>query len=55
MLKARAPLEPGSPARPGVIDINLMVNGDPRHLKIEPWTTLLDLLRDGLGLTGTKK
>src|SRR6185369_14184577 len=24
-------------------------------LQVEPWTTLLDLLRDGLNLTGTKK
>jgi xanthine dehydrogenase YagT iron-sulfur-binding subunit len=55
MLKARDHPEPPSPALWGTIDIDLVVNGDPRHLKVEPWTTLLDLLRDQLGLTGTKK
>jgi xanthine dehydrogenase YagT iron-sulfur-binding subunit len=33
----------------------LTINGEQRHLAIEPWTTLLDLLRDKLDLTGTKK
>jgi xanthine dehydrogenase YagT iron-sulfur-binding subunit len=33
----------------------LRVNGEERRLRIEPRTTLLDALRDGLGLTGTKK
>ena len=33
----------------------LTINGEERHLAIEPWTTLLDLLRDKLDLTGTKK
>ena len=33
----------------------LTINGEERHLEIEPWTTLLDLLRDKLNLTGTKK
>ena len=33
----------------------LTINGEERHLAIEPWTTLLDLLRDKLHLTGTKK
>src|SRR5262245_63990296 len=31
------------------------VNGVKAELKIPPWTTLLDLLRDRLDLTGTKK
>ena len=43
-------------ARPIVgIPTSISINGDRRHLTIEPWTTLLDLLRDKLGLTGTKK
>ena len=43
-------------ARPiAEIPTNITVNGDQLHLNIEPWTTLLDLLRDQLGLTGTKK
>lgn len=34
--------------------INLTVNGRPYELLIEPNTTLVDLLRDELDLTGTK-
>ena len=37
------------------IAIKLVVNGRATELKVEPWTTLLDLLRDHLDLTGTKK
>ena len=33
----------------------LTINGEERRLAIEPWTTLLDLLRDKLDLIGTKK
>jgi xanthine dehydrogenase YagT iron-sulfur-binding subunit len=33
----------------------LHVNGVERALAVEPWTTLLDLLRDHLNLTGSKK
>lgn len=35
--------------------ISLELNGERRELQVQPWTTLLDLLRDQLGLTGTKK
>ena len=43
-------------ARPiTAIVTSIMINGDQRDLTIESWTTLLDLLRDKLGLTGTKK
>ena len=35
--------------------ITLSINGREEHLQVEPWTTLLDLLRERLGLTGTKK
>ena len=35
--------------------ITLTVNGQEQHLAIEPRTTLLDLLREQLALTGTKK
>src|SRR5579872_552174 len=34
---------------------SLKVNGAERGLTVEPWVTLLDALRDRLGLTGTKK
>jgi len=35
--------------------INLKVNGDIYELAIEPWRTLLEVLRENLGFTGTKK
>lgn len=35
--------------------LDLRVNGQAHELRIETWVTLLDLLRDRLGLTGTKK
>ena len=34
--------------------ITLKVNGTARHLTVEPRTTLVEALRDTLGLTGTK-
>ena len=37
------------------IAVTLHVNGEARELAVAPWTTLLDALRDHLGLTGTKK
>ncbi|MCD0490322.1 2Fe-2S iron-sulfur cluster-binding protein [Pedobacter sp. MC2016-14] len=35
--------------------LSLQINGQPYQLKVEPCTTLLDLLREKLKLTGTKK
>lgn len=35
--------------------VELQVNGEPREIVVEPRVTLLDALRDRLGLTGTKK
>ena len=35
--------------------VNLTVNGDIRTIMVEPRMTLLDALREQLGLTGTKK
>ena len=40
---------------PDKIAVSLTVNGVERQLKVAPWTTLLDALRDHLDLTGTKK
>ncbi len=37
------------------MDISPWVNGVRRDLRVEPRTTLVDALRDQLGLTGTKK
>lgn len=35
--------------------LKLKVNGNERILNVQPWTTLLDALRENLRLTGTKK
>jgi xanthine dehydrogenase YagT iron-sulfur-binding subunit len=39
----------------GDVDVTLRVNGTPHVLTVDTRTTLLDALRDRLGLTGTKK
>jgi xanthine dehydrogenase YagT iron-sulfur-binding subunit len=40
---------------PQKIGVSLTINGVERKLELAPWTTLLDALREHLGLTGTKK
>ncbi|MYN24995.1 (2Fe-2S)-binding protein [Duganella levis] len=35
--------------------VRLQLNGESRQFEVEAWVTLLDLLRDRAGLTGTKK
>ncbi|MDH0746840.1 (2Fe-2S)-binding protein [Pseudomonas sp. GD03842] len=35
--------------------LSFTLNGDSKQLNIPPWLTLLDVLRDELNLTGTKK
>jgi xanthine dehydrogenase YagT iron-sulfur-binding subunit len=48
--------EGASSAAPGdSMEITLVVNGEKRALRIDPRITLLDLLRENLGLIGTKK
>ncbi len=42
-------------APPAKIPIRLTINGSERSLEVEPWTSVLDLLRERLELTGTKK
>ncbi len=42
-------------ALPATRQITLKINGHERQLNVAPWTTLLDLLREYLDLTGTKK
>ncbi|MGI8570421.1 MAG: (2Fe-2S)-binding protein [Methylocella sp.] len=54
MARARTVARPTIPA-PEKTSIVLVVNGAERPLKVAPWTTLLDALRDYLDLTGTKK
>ncbi|NEU14211.1 (2Fe-2S)-binding protein [Methylobacterium sp. BTF04] len=48
-------IESGSPGAAQTLDITLTINGQVRTLQVAPWTTLLDLLREDLDLTGTKK
>lgn len=38
-----------------LLPISLNVNGDSYDIAIPPWRTLLEVLRENLGLTGTKK
>lgn len=53
-----APPQPrtDAPDRDGraTLPVRLTVNDEPHELAVDPRTTLLDLLREGLGLTGTK-
>ena len=42
-------------ATPESVSVNLTVNGATHVLMLDPRTTLLDLLREHLDLTGTKK
>jgi xanthine dehydrogenase YagT iron-sulfur-binding subunit len=48
-------IESGSTHAANTIGITLTINGESRSLQVAPWTTLLDLLREDLDLTGTKK
>ena len=42
-------------ALPGKSSVKLTINGKATTVEVAPWTTLLDLLREYLNLTGTKK
>ena len=44
-----------SPTLPETSAVTLTINGETRQIEVAPWTTLLDLLRLHLDLTGTKK
>ena len=44
-----------APPVPDTIPLTLRINGVEQRLSVQPWTTLLDLLRLHLGLTGSKK
>src|SRR5207244_2697143 len=50
-----ADVEPPQPDEPSAVPVTLQVNGRKHDLKLEPRVTLLDALRERLGLTGTKK
>lgn len=50
------PGDAASPARlPYAIPVRLRINGIEQDFQLQPWVTLLDLLRERLDLTGTKK
>jgi len=38
-----------------LVPVSLTVNGDPYDILIPPWRTLLEALRENLGLTGAKR
>ncbi len=40
---------------PGAVPVKLTINGRAYDLEVAPWITLLDLLRERLHLTGSKK
>jgi xanthine dehydrogenase YagT iron-sulfur-binding subunit len=42
-------------ATPAPLEVALRVNGTEHRLRLDPRTTLLDTLREHLGLTGSKK
>jgi xanthine dehydrogenase YagT iron-sulfur-binding subunit len=49
--RRQPPADPAAPARP----VQLNINGSDYSLSLEPRVTLLDALREHIGLTGTKK
>jgi xanthine dehydrogenase YagT iron-sulfur-binding subunit len=49
------PIRQQPAALPAKRTITLTVNGAEQQLTVAPWTSLLDALREQLGLTGTKK
>jgi len=57
--RSAAPPKPSAVVMPGATGptttVRLNINGRDYPLRLEPRTTLLDALRDGVGLTGTKK
>ncbi|MDY7225669.1 (2Fe-2S)-binding protein [Hyalangium rubrum] len=47
-------IPPGAPP-PSELEVTLKVNGQAQTVKVDPRTSLLDALRERMGLTGTKK
>jgi xanthine dehydrogenase YagT iron-sulfur-binding subunit len=46
---------PAAAPPPGPVTVTFRVNGVERSLALAPWVTLLDALREHLGITGPKK
>jgi len=55
MLTENATLLPPTQVNFNPQPVTLTVNGKPREVQIMPWVSLLDALRNYIGLTGTKK
>ncbi len=53
-VRAAAPA-PAVEVAPGEVEVTLQINGTARRLRVDPRATLLDALRERLGMTGTKK
>ena len=53
-LSPRLPAPAHPAAASEALDVALRINGAEHHLKLDPRTTLLDALREHLGLSGTK-
>ena len=51
----RFPAAVSQAVEPGTMKVGLTVNGQLRHVDVDPRTSLLDALREHLHLTGTKK
>ncbi len=54
--RTKAEATPSASVTPaGSVAMDIVVNGQNHHLALDPRTTLLDALRDHIGLTGSKK
>ena len=53
--EAAAATPPAGVAGPGPVALTLTINGKPVNLRVEPRVTLLDALRNSLGITGAKR
>jgi xanthine dehydrogenase YagT iron-sulfur-binding subunit len=53
--EATAAACPDGPAMEGMVPVTLRINGKDQQLRLDPRTTLLDCIRETVGLTGTKK
>ena len=51
----QVPRPASSPLGPGPVELVLEINGQKQVLQVEPNVTLLEALRERLGLTGTKR
>jgi xanthine dehydrogenase YagT iron-sulfur-binding subunit len=54
-LSPQVPAPADATPGPDALDFTLRINGVEHRLRLDPRTTLLDALREHLGLTGTKK